>query len=41
MTWREKFISVDSSIYSLHLELRLWVDIGVIKQGGRGAILQE
>ena len=31
----------DSSIYSLHLDLRLWVDIRVIKHGGRGAILQE
>ena len=34
-------ISGDSSIYSLHLELRLWVDIEVIKHSGQGATLQK
>ena len=28
-------------LYSLHLELRLWADIWVIKHSGRGATLQE
>ena len=36
-----QIISGDSSIYTLHFELRLWFDIQVIKYGGRGATLQE
>ena len=37
----QMIVSGNSSICSLYLELRLWVNTGVVKHGGRGVITQE